>query len=96
MRHHVDDVVDDVGVVVVQRDETVVPLERLETLAALAEPRVVATRERFLVAGEVAADVVEDAVEQDPQATPTGLGDEMIEVGVITEARVDPEWSLVS
>ena len=65
-------------------------LERRETVAALAEPRVVATRERILVAGEVGADVVEHAVEQDPQATPAGLGDQVVEVGVVTEARVDP------
>ena len=39
MRHHIDGVVDDVGVVVVERDQFAVTLERLEVAAGVAEPR---------------------------------------------------------
>ena len=42
------------------------------------------------VAGEVGADVVEDTVEQDPQTPPVRLGDQFVEVPVVTEPRVDP------
>ena len=39
---------------------------------------------------EVGADVVEHPVEQNPQAAPVRLVDKSVEVGVVTEAGVDP------
>ena len=36
VRHHVDGVVDDVGIVVIERDELAVPLEGVEVVAAPA------------------------------------------------------------
>ena len=55
VRHHVDRVVDDLGVVVIERDQFAVALEGVEVVAPLTEPRRVC---------EVGGDVVEDAVEE--------------------------------
>ncbi len=90
VRHHVDGVVDDVGVVVVQRDELAVALECLELAAGAAEPRSVVAGDGVSVAREVGPDMVEDTVEQDAQTTAVRLGDEFVEVGVVTEPGVDP------
>ena len=46
VRHHVDGVVDDVGVVVVQRDQLAVTLEGVEVVAAPTEPRAVVATSR--------------------------------------------------
>jgi len=75
VRHHIDDVVDDVGVVMVQPDEFAVPFERRELASGDAEPRGVVPGERVLVAGKVGPDMVENPVEQNPQTTPVRLGE---------------------
>ena len=90
VRHHIDDVVDDVGVVVVQRDELAVALERLVSAAGGAEPRGVMAVDRVAVTGEVRPDMVEDTVEQDAQAASVRLGDKLVEVRVVAEPRIDP------
>ena len=89
MLHHVDGVVDDVGVVVVEGDQLAVPLERLEAVAAGGTSRCRRPRDGLAVAREVGADVVEHAVEQDAQPAPVRLRDEVVEVGVVAEPRVD-------
>ena len=73
----------------VERDQLAVPLEGREPVAAHAEPRPVLPGEGVAVAGEIGADVVEHAVEQDPQTAPAGLGDQVVEVVVVAEPRID-------
>ena len=90
MRHHVGGVIDDFRIVVVERDQFAVSLERLEIVAGVAEPRGVVSGNGVTVAGKVGPDVVEDAVEQDPQTPPVRFGDQFVEVPVVTESRVDP------
>ena len=90
---HRADVLGDGGLVVVQGDEEVVTLEGRGTVAVPAEPA--ASVDVALLGApedlEVAADVVEHAVEQHPDAaSPAGL-EEPVEVGVVAEARVDAE-----
>ncbi len=91
--HHVGGVRDDVGVVMVERDQLAVPFERVEIVAAPAKPRrrriIGSARHGIAVAGELGADVVEDAVEKYPQPAPVRLGDQMVEVGVVAQPRVD-------
>ena len=82
MRHHVDGVVDDVGVVVVQRDQLAVALEGVESVvAALAEPR------------RACAKSVPTWLKTPSSSTrrprPVRLGDQLVEVGVVAEPRVD-------
>ena len=89
MGHHIDGVVDDVGAVMVQRDEFAVSLERREVTAGEAEPRGVVSGERVSVAGEVGPDMVEDAVEQDPQTPPVRFADQFVEIPVVTQPWVD-------
>ena len=45
---------------------------------------------RVSVAGEVGPDMVEDTVEQDAQTTSVRLGDQVVEVRVVAEPRIDP------
>ncbi|GJO51069.1 hypothetical protein NJB1604_38730 [Mycobacterium marinum] len=40
---------------------------------------------------EIHTDVVENAVEQHPQSTPMRLGDEVVEITLVAEARIDAE-----
>ncbi len=90
MRHHVDGVVDDVGVVVVERDQLAVALECLEIVAGAGGTTRCRVRvDGIAIAGEVGPDVVEDAVEQNPQTAPVRFADQFVEVGVVTQTWVD-------
>ena len=73
----------------VERDQLAVALERLEVVAAVAEPCGVAPCDGVAVARVVGADVVENAVEQDVQTAPVRLFDEGVEVAVVAESRID-------
>ena len=91
MRHDVGGVVGDLWVVVVQREQTTMPFESVKVTGAPAKParcRIVVRR--FAIAREVDTDVVEHTVEQHTQAPPTRLGDEVVEVVVAAEPRIDP------
>ena len=90
VRHHIGGVIDDVRVVVVERDQFAVTLERLEIVAGVAEPRGVVSGNGLAVARKFGSDVVEDAVEQDPQTPAVCFGDQLVEVVVVTQSRVDP------
>ena len=90
--HHVDGVVDDGRAAVVEGDELAVALEGVEAAGAAAEPADrlgVVVVDSAAVAAEIGSDMVEHAVEQHPQPPPVGFVDEVIEVGVVTQAWVD-------
>jgi hypothetical protein len=93
--HHLGDVGHHLGIAVVQGDQFVVALEVAKTVAAPVKPRrrrvIGAVVQRFAVAGEVGAHMVENTVEKHPQPTPVGLAHQIIEIGLITQARIDRE-----
>ena len=76
----------------VQRQQAVMSFEGVKVAGSAAKP---ARRRdvvcRFAIAGEVDTDVVEHAVEQHTQASPMRLGDQVVEIIVVAEPRVDPE-----
>ena len=67
VRHHVDGVVDHIGVVVVQRDQLAVTLERRRSRCRRWRNHAGRVLRGVAIAREVGADMVEHAVEQDPQ-----------------------------
>lgn len=75
----------------IEREQTAMSFEGVKVSWAAAEPacrRIVMCR--FAIAGEVDTDVVEHAVEKHPQAPAMGLGDEVVEIMVVAEPRIDP------
>ena len=86
MGHDPDDVVEHLGLIVVEGDELVMALERLVVPAVGIAPeppgggRAGAPGQRGLERRERTADMIEHAVQDDPQAAPAGGGDQMVEV----------------
>ena len=78
----------------VEGDELGVAFERVEATWTPAKPacRSVVVR-RFAIARKVRADVIEHAVEQDAEAAAFRLGDQVVEVGVVTEPGISPSSS---
>ena len=94
--HHLDDVAEHGGLVVVELDELVVALEhRVVAVGGALEParggRRRAAVQRGLERREPPADVVEHAVQDQPQPALVGRGDQGVEVGLVAQPRVDPE-----
>ena len=91
--HHGDDVLGDGGLVVVERHQHVVALERRPAaVVGTPEPRRLrAARLGRHEGRELPPDVVEHPVEQHPQATVVRGGGQRPEVGFVTEPRVDAE-----
>lgn len=90
VRHHLDGVVDDGGVVVVEGDQPVVAFERVKAPGTSAEPaRGDVVLGSLAVARKIHPDVVEHAVEQDAQAASVRLGDEVVEIGIVAEPGID-------
>jgi hypothetical protein len=95
--HDLGDVVQDRGLLVVQDDELVMPLERGEVPAGriAAEPlggrRARAAAQRRLERRERTADVIEHPVQDDPQAPAARLGDQVVEVLLVPQPGVDLE-----
>jgi hypothetical protein len=90
VRHDVGGVVDDLGVVVVQREQTAMSFEGVEAAQAPAKParcRIIVRR--FAIAREVDTNVVEYAVEQQTQPPSMRLGDEVVEIIVVAEPGID-------
>ena len=97
VQHDLDDQIDDLVAGVVERDEGPVPLEDVRAGPAVGVPvdaevpsrvRLPTLAEGLLVERVLEPDVVEDAVEHDPQAPVVRSLDELVEVAVVAEARV--------
>ena len=89
MTHHLDGVVDDVGVGVVERDQPAVSLECHEVAAARPEPGPVAALLRLSEAVELGSDVVEHSVEENAQPAGATFRHQVVEVVVGAQPRVD-------
>ena len=92
--HHVDDEIDNRGGGMVEGDERVMPLEDVG-LEASVDPtpaeEVRSLRSQTREGGVPTPHMVEDPVEQDPDAALPRCGDEAVEVPVVAEPRVDAE-----
>ena len=75
----------------VQREQIIVSFEGVKVAGTPAKParRRVVMR-CFAIAGEVGTDVVEHAVQKHSQASPMRFGDEVVEIVVVAEPRIDP------
>ena len=70
----------------VQREQTIVSFEGVKVAGTSAKPLSPA----LAIAGEVGTDVIENAVQKQSQASPTRFGDEVVEIVVVAEPRIDP------
>ena len=94
--HHLDHVAEHRGLVVVELDELAVALEhRVVAVGGALEParggRPGAAVQRGLERREPPADVVEHAVEDQPQPALVGRRHQRVEVGLVAQPGVDPE-----
>ena len=92
MIHHLDDIVNDVRVVVVHRDQITVAFEGFEVSRTATEPFLgfgVVMLERLPIARKIGTDVVEHPVEEHPQATAVGFVDQPVEIAVVTQTGID-------
>ena len=104
MIHHPDDILGDSGLIVIQGHELAVPLEagvvRFDSgtprfLPGEPEPRCerrpAALGEDLCEGRKGAPDVVEDPVEQDSQPATVRGAHQGVKIGLVAEARIDPE-----